>query len=252
MKVDAVVLGGGDGAVIDPNCRFKGLVPLAGKPLVEWVVDAMREAEFIAEVVVVVPTAEDLGAWADLVDKLVVGRGGFMDNVIAGTSSFREDRPVLIATGDMPLLSGEAIDDFITRSFAADAKFSYPIISRADMDTQYPGSPRTYVRVDGTEVTGGNMMLADPLLVRRNAEVGQSLFGARKSPLAMARILGWRFVLKLAVGRLDVAELEATMARVLGGPTSAIRTPFASIGVDVDKAADVELTERILRETGRA
>ncbi|MCL4554674.1 MAG: NTP transferase domain-containing protein, partial [Actinobacteria bacterium] len=61
MKVDAVVLAGGAGEVIDPDARFKGLLPIAGKPMVEWVVDALKEAPSIAEVAVVVPTAEDLG-----------------------------------------------------------------------------------------------------------------------------------------------------------------------------------------------
>ena len=44
MRVDAIVLAGGDGAVIDPNCRFKGLVSISGRPMIEWVVDAMRGA----------------------------------------------------------------------------------------------------------------------------------------------------------------------------------------------------------------
>ena len=72
MSVDAVVLAGGDGAVIDPTSRFKGLLPVHGRPMVAWVVDALRASPFVAEVAVVVPTAEDLGAWADTVDKTYI------------------------------------------------------------------------------------------------------------------------------------------------------------------------------------
>jgi NDP-sugar pyrophosphorylase family protein len=49
-KVDAVILAGGDGEVIDPTQRFKGLVPIAGKPLLEWVVEAFRAAGTIGEI----------------------------------------------------------------------------------------------------------------------------------------------------------------------------------------------------------
>jgi CTP:molybdopterin cytidylyltransferase MocA len=102
-KVDAVILAGGDGEVIDPTQRFKGLVEIAGRPLVEWVVDAFRAAHRVGEIAVVIPTAENLGGWVDRVDKLVVSNRDFMDNAIAGAAAFREDRPVVIATGDIPL-----------------------------------------------------------------------------------------------------------------------------------------------------
>ena len=85
MKVDAVVLAGGDGAVIDPQVSVKGLVPVAGRPMVEWVVETLRGADPVAEIAVVVPTGEGLGDVTGLVDYLVVSDGRFADNVIAGT-----------------------------------------------------------------------------------------------------------------------------------------------------------------------
>ncbi len=106
MSVDAVVLAGGDGAVIDPASRFKGLLPISGRPMVAWVVDALRASQYVAEVAVVVPSAEDLGPWADTVDKLVVSDGSFIENVLAGVDSFRVDRSTLVTTGDIPALTG--------------------------------------------------------------------------------------------------------------------------------------------------
>lgn len=253
MKVDAVVLAGGDGAVIDPRAPFKGLLSIGGKPMVSWVVDALRAAESVAEVAVVVPTAEELGRWADDVDKLVVSDSTFLGNVLAGVGSFRTDRPVLVTTGDIPALTGEAVDDFVARSLATGADFTYPIIRKEDMLAQFPGSIRTFVRLKDAEVTGGNMMITNPFLVERNREIAQSLFDTRKSAFSMARIIGFGFVLKLAIGRLRVHELEAKLAELLGGPTAAIYTSHASIGADVDKAIDVIVVERVLQapESGR-
>lgn len=248
MTVDAVVLAGGDGAVIDPTARFKGLLPIAGRPMVAWVVDALRASEHVAEIAVVVPSAEDLGAWADSVDKLVVSDGSFVQNVLAGVGAFRNERPTLVTTGDIPALTAAATDDFIDRSLATGAEFTYPLIRKSDMLEQFPGSVRTFVRLVDGEVTGGNMMLVNPYLVEQNRDIGQRLFDTRKSALSMAKVIGFRFVLKLAMGRLQVHEVEAKLEELLGGPSAAVYTPFASIGADVDKPVDVVVAERVLYE----
>lgn len=246
MKVDAVVLAGGDGAVIDPTCRFKGLVPVAGKPMVEWVVNALRASDCVEEIAVVVPTAEDLGAWADLVDKLVVSDGSFMENGMAGIGAFRNDRPTIVVTGDIPALTPEAITDFVDRSIESGADFTYPLIPKEAMLEQFPGSERTFVKLVTGRVTGGNMMLVNPFLVEQNALIGQALFDTRKSAIQMARVIGFRFVVKLALGRLDATEVENKLGELLGGSGAAITTTEASIAADVDKPVDVVVAERVL------
>jgi GTP:adenosylcobinamide-phosphate guanylyltransferase len=246
MKVDAVVLAGGDGAVIDPDSRFKGLLTIAGKPMIEWVVEALKRSESVAEVAVVVPTAEDLGGWVDMVDKLVISNGSFIENGLAGIRSFRDDRPALAVTGDIPALTPEAIDDFVTRSLETGADFTYPLIPKEAMLEQFPGSERTYVKLVDGKVTGGNMMIVNPYLVEQNALLGQALFDTRKSAVQMARIIGFRFVAKLVLGRLDVPEVEAKLGEILGGTGAAVYTTYASIAADVDKPVDVEVAERVL------
>lgn len=247
-KVDAVVLAGGDGAVIDPSCRFKGLAPVAGKPMVEWVADALRASPSVAEVAVVAPTAEDLGPWADGVDKIVVSAGEFMDNVIAGVESFRADRPILLATGDLPTLTPQAVDDFVERALSRDADFAYPIVSKRAMLEQYPGSQRTFFRLTDGEYTGGNIALVAPELATRSRQLGQRLFDLRKSPVSTVRLLGMRFALRLLIGRLDAADVELKASEIIGARGVAIVTPHGCIGADVDKPVDVIVAERVLYE----
>lgn len=253
MKVDAIVLAGGEGAVIDPTVAIKGLVPIAGKPMIEWVVDALRAAETVAEVAVVVPSTHDLGDWTRKVDRLVVSDASFIENAIAGAEAFENDRCVLAATGDLPALTPEAIDDFVRRSLEAAAEFSYPLVRAEDMEAQFPGSQRTYVKVAGGPVTGGNMMVLSAGLVKRNRQIGQRLFDTRKSPVAMARVIGIPFIFKYLTGRLRVEDVERKMEQLLGARCAAIYTGYASIGADVDKPIDVVVAERVLyqRTSGR-
>lgn len=251
-KVDVVVLAGGDGVVIDEHARFKGLVPIAGKPMVEWVVDALIAASSVHEVAVVVPTAEDLGSWADRAGKIVVSDGRFADNILAGIESFRTDRPVLLVTGDIPTLTPEAVDDFVARALERDADFAYPLVSREDVLEQYPGSERTFFKLKTGRFTGGNITMVAPVLARRSRELGQKLFELRKSPVKTVRLLGLRFAVDLMLGRLDPADVEVKATELLGGKGVAIVTRHASIGADVDKPADVIVTERVLYERLRA
>lgn len=248
MKVDAVVLAGGDGNVIDPSVRIKGIVPIAGKPMAEWVVDALRAAETIGDIAVVVPTAEGLGAWIDKADKIVVSDQQFADNLIAGVGSFRNDRATLVTTGDLPALTPDAIDDFVSRSLAAGADFSYPLVRKADMLAQFPGSERTFVRIVDGKVTGGNMAVLSPDLVARSRDIGQRLFDTRKSPIAMAKVIGVPFIIKLLSGRLRPEDVEKKMSQLLGGTCVALYTSHASIGADIDKPIDVVVAERVLYE----
>jgi GTP:adenosylcobinamide-phosphate guanylyltransferase len=249
MSVDAMVLAGGDGAVIDPTVRIKGLVPIAGRPMIEWVVDALRGAESIGEISVVVPSSDGLGEWAKQVDHLVVSDSSFTENALAGLGVFGSDRYVLGATGDLPALTSEAIDDYVEASLATGADLTYPLVRAQDMEEQFPGSQRTYVRVAGGEVTGGNVMLLSPALVARNREIAQRLFDTRKSPVAMARVLGLRFIVRYLTGRLRVDDVERKMEQLLGAPCAAVYTRHASIGADVDKPIDVVVAERVLYET---
>ncbi len=246
MMVDAIVMAGGDGAVIDPACRFKGLLPIAGKPMVQWVAEALRKAETVGEIAVVVPTAEHLGAWADDVGKIVVSDGSFVDNVLAGVGAFRGDRRVLLATGDIPAITPDAIDDFVREGLATGADAVYPLVNKDVMLSEFPGSKRTFVRLASGPVTGGNMLLVDPETILANQEIGGRVFATRKSPVAMARVIGMRFVVRLLLGRLTVAEVERKLGQLIGGTGAAVYTTHASIGADVDKPVDVVVAERVL------
>lgn len=244
--INAVVLASGDGTVIDPDYRFKGLLPVGGRPMVAWVVDALREASTVGEIAVVLPTAENLGSWVDTADTLVLGHESFIDNLSAGMNVFTDDGPVLIVTGDVPALSAEAIDDFVRQALERNAEFAYAVVHREAMEAEFPGGKRTYIKMSKGLVTGGNVAVLTPDVLKRNRDFGQHLFETRKSAVRMARLLGARVVLGLLLGRLRPADLERRMGHLLSARCCAIFSEYAGIGMDVDKPADRELVERVV------
>jgi len=248
-RVDAVVLAGGDGTVVRPGIAVKGLIPVHGQQMVGWVVRALRKSNSVRNIVVVLPTAEGLGPWTDLVDELVVSDGSFVENAVAGVEVLAGDVPVLAVTGDIPAVTSDAIDDFVQRTRTAGAIYSYALISRDNMERQVPGSVRTYYKIDGASFTGGNVIIGqfDPHN-RSVRDLAQRFFDARKSPVKTAQTIGPSFAAKYALGTLTTADVERKLSQVFDAPCSAIVTPFAAIGADVDKPVDLEIIERLLVE----
>jgi 2-C-methyl-D-erythritol 4-phosphate cytidylyltransferase len=101
--------------------RPKALVELAGRPLVQWSIDALRGARGITQIVVALPpgTQHDL-AGVSAVD----GGSARSDSVRLALASTREGDPVLVHDAARPLLSSalaDAVLDALERDPEADA-----------------------------------------------------------------------------------------------------------------------------------
>ena len=249
--VDAIVLAGGSGEAIDASYPIKGLVPVAGRPLVAWVVDALRKAASIRQISVVIPREDDLGDWTALVDHIVVHDGSFSENIGAGLGALPKDLMVLGITGDIPALTPEAVDDLVAQTLARKVAVSYPLISETDILEQFPGSVRTFFHLKSGRYTGGNAMVADPRLYVRLHDLTQEMFDTRKSAFKMLELIGLPFAFKLLLGRLDPSDVEKKLEHLMDTSCAAIYTHHACIGADVDKPADVAPVERVIGSLGR-
>lgn len=246
-SVDALVFGGGSSETIDGTVTPKGLLNILDKPMVEWVINALKSAESVDRVALVFP---DLSLLPDSiknkVDLLIESNAEFADNVLAGLDALGSSRPILATTGDIPALSGEAVDDLVRRTKEAGADFAYAVIAADVIEEQFPGSVRTYLDLRDGKITGGNIIVLGPKSLAKMREYIQVFFEARKNPMQTARVLGMSFMTRFALGRLSFADIERKMCKILNANCRAIMTPYASIGADVDKAVDKEVVERFL------
>jgi len=245
---DAIVLAGGDGSIIDPQISAKGLVQVAGKPMVQWVLEALRKANSIRQIAVVLPPGQDISSWQHLTDHIAYSGGQISENVAAGLDVLSQnDLPqsdlIIGVTSDIPTVSPEAIDDLVAQTVERRAELSYPIVPEAVMLAAYPDAQRTFIKIRDGKVTGGNAVLFDPRHFQTLRDFAQGLFDARKSPLKLANTAGLKFVLKVATGRLNVRDAEDRLKQLIGVESAAIYSNYASIGADVDKPADVAVAE---------
>lgn len=247
MRVDAVVLGGGDAGALGASVPYKGALPVAGRSMVEWVVDALRVSACVRYVAVVVPSATGIGPWADRVEKIVIHDDGPVANLLAGVDSFGYEHRILALAADLPLVSAESIDGFMEACGDLRHDFYYPVIERTEAEAAYEGVRRTYMRLREGTYTGGNLVVLNPHALRANRVLAERAFEARKSPVGLARILGVRFVLRLVTRRLTIRAMEEKVGRLIGGSAKAVPTTLVDLAMDVDKPSDLEIVERVIR-----
>ncbi len=247
MEYGAVVLAGSrnEGVLAQASPEpWEALIDLAGKPMVAYVLDALQDTRGIREAILVGP--EDLASEAQRARARLVPSGrGLIENLARGVKAVGE-RKVLVITSDIPLIDGRMVGDFLERCSEKEGDFYYSVIPRPAIEARYPNARRTYVRLREGQVTGGNMMVLDARILEEFRSVAERLAANRKKPLALARLLGWRFVLRLLIGRLDIPSLEGRVSAIFGLRAHAIVCWDPEIGMDVDKPADLDLVRKAL------
>lgn len=255
--MDAIILAGAEntGKLREVStAAAEATIPVAGRPMVWHVVSALRKSRYVGRIIVVGPdevARVDYGIEPGRVVHLPSGET-MIDNLLKAVDYAREQPHVLVVTSDVPLLTPEAVDDFIERCKPFEADIYYPVVSKETNEALYPGVQRTYVRLREGTFTGGNLALVAPEALRRGRTVIQQAFLMRKKPIKLARLLGFRFILKFVFNRLGLHEIEERAATVLGCTGRAVISPYPEVGIDVDKPSDLELVERVLAGKNRA
>lgn len=250
MQYDAIILAGGESSndlkKIAPY-ENEALIIIGNYPMIYFVYHTLRLSSQINNIVISGPV-EAIKAILPRDERLFFVNGG--QNAIesfAHAAKALEDKgissKVLIMPTDIPFITVEALEDFLKRCETSDDDFYYPVTRKEINEKKFPGVKRTYVRLQEGTVTGGNLFLIRSAVIEKSLEMGLKLVERRKNPLAMARLFGFSLVLKYISGRLSIAMVEKRFYKILGIKGKGIISPYAEIGVDVDKPSDLELAQ---------
>ena len=262
--IPVVVLAGGKSKpelAAATGCDSRANVKLAGITLLDRVLAALNAARSsgapLGETIVVTSAASPPDC------TLVPDAGGFVENVFAGLTAAGSAASCLIATCDIPFVTAEAINHLTEHAgrmlAAGEADLVWPVVPVALCYHKYPGVKRTAITLREGRFTGGNMMLARPAgLLAKRARIAQ-VYGARKSPLRLAMMLGPSAVLRLvlsqtaAPGVLPLAWLERRASAIIGAHARALESPYPELATDLDRASDFEAAEAFMRrDSGKA
>jgi GTP:adenosylcobinamide-phosphate guanylyltransferase len=232
--------------------QCKALVDIAGKPMIQWVLDALSAASTINNVIIVGLT-DKMGLECTKRMYFVSNQGKMVENLQAGARKVKEVSPdaehALMVSSDIPGITGEMVDWVVNTDMQTDLDVYYHLIQREVMEKRYPGCKRTWTHLKGMDVCGGDMNVGRlSLLLTEETDIWHRITDARKSPLKQAALVGFDTAFLLLTGRLTLKKAEENIMTRLNITGKAILCPFAEVGMDVDKLFQLEIMREDLKK----
>lgn len=242
-QIDAIVIAGG--RILDPEFRAaagvdcKSLIPIHRKPMVRWVLDALKGTPCIRSVVLVGPEQLAQPGVAEIADHVLLEEDDEVENLMKGMDALPGSERILMVTSDMPLLTPEAIDDLVAN--APEADIVYATVNKDHVLAEFPERKWVFVRAKEGEFTGSSAVLFRPEVFRHHRETLRKVFDSRRSVGDLVKLWGIGFALKFALGQLSLKDAERRISEVLNVDGRAYISRYPELAFDVDKASDIAL-----------
>jgi CTP:molybdopterin cytidylyltransferase MocA len=263
VPIKALVLAGrrsgGDAAFDSPDLTHKALLPIAGVPMLERVVRTLEASGVASSVSVSTDDPRLIWATPYLAD-LAEEKVGYLHHHRSGTSPaasvadfctiVSHGEPVLVTTGDHPLLTPEIVRYFYDHANAMPVDFVVGMVPASVYRRRFPEHQRTFIRLRGEKYSGANLFL---LRTPRAADVPRFWTRAeqyRKTPWKLVSVFGYANLAAFLLGRLDLAQALDRASDVIGVEIRAVELPFAEAALDVDKFEDRLAVEEVFAERG--
>lgn len=246
----------------DPVARYAGvarkcLVPAGGVPMLLRVVEAVEQSGCASPIYVSVDSSEQFAQEplpARLMEKgriRLLGSGDTpAQSVLDALSGMENAYPLLVTTADNPLLTPEMVRFFCEESMAAEADITAGLAPARVILSEFPGAQRTFLKFSDDRYSGCNLFALirpDGLSAVRHWRRAER---HRKRPWRLIGTFGISTLALFVAGRLSLDAGMQRLSRAVGAKAAAVRMPFATAAIDVDKPADLELVETILAKRG--
>ena len=233
------------------SSRFPGkpLAVLAGKPLVAWVVEAVKKAKSLDEVLVatdderIVAAVEQYGGRAVMTpSELPSGT----DRIACAAGDFADDDILVNIQGDEPLIDPALVDALVAK-LREDPRWSMatavtPIKSAADL------AAKTVVKVVLDRDDGALYFSRSPIPCDRDNEpdLSSGLYVRHLGIYAYRGAFLRRYIAEAPCGLEKTEKLEQLRALWMGAKIAVVKTDDEGVGVDTPE--DAKRVERILIE----
>lgn len=244
--VNVLILAGEDHRNNRLGAAVKALVDINGKPMVQYIVEVLKECDLIDQIGVIGPYRELYDLLNGHVDHIIEGNGTIVDNIMKGINYLGEHKSLLICTSDIPMLNAEAVRDFVIKSQNTQAQLCYPIVEQGVNEKRFPGIERTYVTMLDGIFTGGNIFYIFPGIAKKCSSKAEQLIAYRKNAFKMAKVLGWKTLTLFLSKKLTIAQAEKKFSEIFGITAKAIVSDYPELANDVDKPSDLEYMRKQL------
>jgi GTP:adenosylcobinamide-phosphate guanylyltransferase len=249
--IDALILAGSRGPH-DPvaalgKVAHKALTPIAGRPMLAFVLDAVRGVPEVHRIYICIDAETDLRPVTNGTPFSRIAPGNSpAASVAAALQTIDGNRPLLITTADHPLLTPAIIGHFLKHA-SSDADLSVGLAEAETVMRAFPDGKRTFYRLAGKGYSGCNLFLARKPGAERVAEYWRRMEGHRKNPPRLVREIGFGALIRYALGLLSLDGAFRHVSKKTNARITPVILPFAEAATDVDKPSDHALVEGILQ-----
>ncbi|NWG34648.1 MAG: NTP transferase domain-containing protein [Chloroflexi bacterium] len=257
--MDALVLAGGIPQPDDPLYTYshgdsKALIDIVGKPMVQWVLDALGEARHVDNVIVIGLSPKS-GVTCKKPLHFISNQGRMLANIVAGVNKALElnkkNKYVIVASSDIPALKPEMVDWLVETAMQTKDDLYYGVCTREVMEARFPGSNRTYTRLKDVELCGADINITHVRMATEHLDLWESLIGTRKSPLRQASIIGLGTLFRVFTRSIILDDLVKEVSQRIGIKGRVIVWPHAEACMDVDKPHQLEILREDLAKQQR-
>jgi len=235
----------------------KALIPLGGKLLYRYALDAVLEMPVEKRIIVYTGGEQAISRDAGSIGVRVLDEPGtIVDALFTAVRIFAEgseesshEPDLLIVSSDIPFVTSRILMDVLVGARELNADAVWPITEKSFVEAKFPGSKRTYVKTMQGTFTGGNVFLLKRQVLLEKLKLIDQLFRARKNPVRMASIMGFGVVSQVITGRISIPKMESLVSKRLGVTIRALQTPHAEVAVDLDKLSDLIAMEKLIQRT---
>jgi molybdopterin-guanine dinucleotide biosynthesis protein A len=256
----AIVTAGGEAQPGEPLYELtqgglKAMLEINGKPMVQWVLDALGGVNRIEHVVLVgLPPETDLVCTHPMI--ILPDEGSMLGNIRAGAVEASriapDDTHALLVSGDVPGIRPDILEWLLDQASDPSIDLYYSVIERASMEAEFPNSRRTYIHLKNMQVCGGDVHCFRMAAAVEEGPLWKKLIDARKSPIRQASLVGYDTLFFLVLRQLSLKDAEQMACKRLNIKARAVLCPYPQIGMDVDKPFQYEMIRDYLthaRET---
>jgi hypothetical protein len=160
---------------------------------------------------------------------------------------------VLAVSSDIPALTAESTNWVVNTAMQTQEDVYYNVITRQVMESSFPTSRRSYVRLKDAEVCGGDINVLATKLIKQNDAFWRRLVDARKDALKQAALIGYDTLILLLLRMITLESAIKRVTKRLNLTGRALVCPYAGVGMDVDKPHQLEaMVEYLTRQAESA
>jgi hypothetical protein len=238
------------------NVSASVMVPVAGKPSLARVIQAIEDSRHAGGGIICGPSADVVAGSGELEQLLQDSDFEWLapaDGPAASALSALEKLdhfPALLTAGDHALLTGEIVDDFCAHALATRSGYDLVIgfVPHALVRAAWPETKRTVLKFSNGQFCGSNLFAIMNPEGRKALDFWRQAEADRKHPWRIARRFGFMALILYLLRRLSLEDALGGLSAASGCRIGHVKVGFARAAVDVDSVEDQQLAEKILSD----